>query len=225
MVDGPGIRSVVFLNECHLRCKYCHNPEMLLKGIDNMSALELAEKLLKNKEYFGNGGGVTFSGGEPLLQTKFLEDVIKILKKENIHTAIDTSGITNEDYEDVIKLTDLLLVDIKHTCEEGYKNLTGGNFYKALEFKKFLEKTQKPVWIRQVIVPGIHDNVDYLLSLKKYIDNMNVLRVDFLPFSKLCLEKYKELNLVFPLENVPSMDKIACDELYNDFMNIYNNKA
>lgn len=220
MVDGPGIRSVVFLNECHLRCKYCHNPEMLLKGIDNMDAKELAERLLKNKEYFGSNGGVTFSGGEPLLQTEFLEEVIGFLKKDNVHVAIDTAGITNKDYSKVVDMADLLLVDVKHTNEEGYKDLCGGNFSKALEFKKFLENSKKPIWIRQVIVPGIHDNEEYLKSLKLYIKNMNVERIDFLPFTKLCLNKYSKMDLKFPFENVPSMDRDECEKLYQKFLDL-----
>lgn len=220
MVDGPGVRSVVFLNECHLRCKYCHNPEMLLKQENNIDAVTLVDKLLKNKDYFGDKGGITFSGGEPLLQTDFLLEVINLLKDESVHTVIDTAGITNQDYTKVVDLCDLLLYDVKHTKADGYKAICGGNYSKSLEFKNYISKIQKPVWIRQVVVPGIHDNKEYLLSLKDYIKDLNVQRIDFLPFSKLCLEKYEKLNIEFPLKSIEAMDKIKCEELYKEFINM-----
>lgn len=220
MIDGPGIRTVVFLNECHLRCKYCHNPEMLLKSADNYKSEDLAKAILKNKPYFKNGGGVTFSGGEPLLQTQFLTEVTKILKKENVHVAIDTAGITNEDYKEILSLCDLLLLDVKHTNENGYKSLTGGNFALALSFRDYLVNSQNPVWVRQVIVPGIHDNDEYLKSLKEYIKDLNVLRVDFLPYSSLAKEKYQKMNLVYPMGDLRAMDPVACEKLYAKYLNL-----
>ena len=126
LVDGPGIRTVVFLTGCKLRCKYCHNPEMWHLGKYNYTPSELAERILRNKNYFQrNNGGVTFSGGEPLLQSKFIIEVCKILKKENIHVALDTAGVGNGDYEEVLKYVDLVLLDIKHTNSIEYKELTG----------------------------------------------------------------------------------------------------
>lgn len=220
MIDGPGIRTVVFLNECHLRCKYCHNPEMFLKGPDNISDEELTTKILKNKAYFKNGGGVTFSGGEPLLQVDFLNNVVDKLKEENIHISIDTAGVTNKNYKPLIDKVDLVLLDVKHTNKEGFKDLTKGDFSKAIEFRDYLVETKKNVWIRQVIVPGINDNINYLKTLKTYIKDLNVLRVDFLPFSKLCIDKYDKLNMVFPFENIESMDKNKCDNLYQEFLKL-----
>lgn len=219
-VDGPGLRTVVFLQECHLRCKYCHNPEMFLKKSDNETPEELVKKLIKNKPYFKNGGGVTFSGGEPLLQTEFLEECIKSLKKENIHVAVDTAGITNKDYKKVLKLTDLLLFDVKHTNKEGFISLTAGNYDLAINFRDYLKKTQNKIWLRQVIVPGIHDNKEYLISLKNYVEGLNIERIDFLPFIDLSKNKYKELKLEYPMEGIKPMDAEVCKKLCEEFIKI-----
>ena len=164
LVDGPGIRTVVFLNGCKLRCKYCHNPEMWKMGELNYTPSELASRILRNKNYFRNNGGVTFSGGEPLLQSKFIIEVCKILKKENIHIAIDTAGVGNGDYEEILSYVDLVLLDIKHTNRDEYKNLTGHDIDDNLSFIKSLNKSNARVWIRQVIVPGLMDNYKYIDS-------------------------------------------------------------
>ncbi len=223
LVDGPGIRTVVFLSGCKLRCKYCHNPEMWQKGKDNYTPEELAEKILRNKNYFGNKGGVTFSGGEPLLQSKFIIEVGKILKKEQINIALDTAGIGLNDYEEVLKMVDLVLLDVKHTNAHDYHELTGGDITEALKFIDDLNKSGKQVWIRQVIVPGVHDNYAYLISLNKFIKQIkNVTRIDFLPYHKLGSEKYIALNIYNPYENMPAMDKDKCAKLYTEFMQIYN---
>ena len=158
LVDGPGIRTVVFLNSCFLRCKYCHNPETWKMGNKNMTVDELVQKVLRNKPYFKNGGGVTFSGGEPLLQDEFLLECCKRLKEEGIHIAIDTAGYTLNNPEEILKYVDLVLLDIKHTSKEGFKALTGGNKDIQDNFIKILNKSHKKVWIRQVIVPGAMDN-------------------------------------------------------------------
>ena len=160
LVDGPGIRTVVFLSGCKLRCKYCHNPEMWKMDEPNYTPQELVSRIIRNKPYFKrNNGGVTFSGGEPLLQSKFLLEVCKLLKKEDIHIAIDTAGIGNGNYQELFNTIDMVLLDIKHINREGYQEITGtDNFYKFLEFVKELNKTKLEVWIRQVIVPSINDN-------------------------------------------------------------------
>ena len=222
LVDGPGIRTVVFLSGCKLRCKYCHNPEMWIKGQENYTPLKLAEKILRNKNYFGDKGGVTFSGGEPLLQSKFLIETIKILKKENIHIALDTAGIGLNDYDEVLKYIDLVLLDIKHTNEKDYQELTGGDFNEALKFITALNKSGKEVWIRQVIVPGLHDNQEYLLSLNAFLKKINnITKIDFLPYHKLGTEKYEALKLYNPYKDMPAMDKDKCQKLYEEFMKIY----
>ncbi|MEE3343256.1 MAG: pyruvate formate-lyase-activating protein [Bacilli bacterium] len=223
LVDGPGIRTVVFLNGCKLRCKYCHNPEMWNIKEYNYTPLELVNKIIRNKTYFNsNGGGVTFSGGEPLLQSDFIIEVAKILKKEKIHIAIDTAGVGLGNYKELFKYVDLVLLDIKHTDGEEYKKLTGHSIDDSLSFIKALNKSKTKVWIRQVIVPGLMDNDKYIDSLVDTLkDIKNVERVDFLPYHKLGSEKYLKLGIRNPFKKMPEMDKEKCQELYNKFIKKY----
>ena len=223
LVDGPGIRTVVFLSGCKLRCKYCHNPETWIRGEYNYTPEELATKILKNKNYFMRNGGVTFSGGEPLLQSKFIIEVIKILKKENIHIALDTAGVGNGNYEEILEYVDLILLDIKHTNRDKYKELTGMNNDESLKFREALNKSGKEVWIRQVIVPGLMDSEEYLKSLVKEVKSIkNVKKIDFLPYHNMAIDKYQKLGIDYPYKDIPAMDKLKCNELYNKFMKIYN---
>ena len=224
LVDGPGIRTVVFLSGCKLRCKYCHNPEMWSMQTPNYTPQELVDKIIKNKPYFeASNGGVTFSGGEPLIQSKFLIEVCKLLKKENIHIALDTSGVGNGDYDEILSYIDLILFDIKHVTSTGYKDITGYNIDESLKFIDALNKSGKPVIIRQVIVPGIMDNDNYLQGLKEEIKKINnIIKIEFLPYHELALEKYKKLGIKSPFEPLPVMDKNKCDELYNKFINEIN---
>lgn len=222
LVDGPGIRVVVFFNGCKLRCKYCHNPEMWTKKENNYSPQELVDKIKRYKSYFKNNGGVTFSGGEPLLHSKFIIETAKLLKEENIHIALDTAGVGLEDYEKLLKYIDLVILDIKHTDPVGYKELTNLDITHTETFIKELNKANKPVWIRQVIVPGIMDNYDYIDSLIEYLKKINnVERVDFLPFHRLGREKYLALNLEYPYEDKHEMDKEECNKLYKYFEEHY----
>ena len=224
LVDGPGIRTVVFLNGCNLRCKYCHNPEMWCMQKNNMTVDKLVEKIIRNKPYFKrNNGGVTFSGGEPLLQIDFLIAVCKKLKEENIHIAVDTSGNGLGKYDELFKYVDLVLLDIKHVNQEDYKELTEGDINKSLEFINELNKTSIPVWIRQVVVPGIMDDDEYLNDLKQFIKTIkNVERIDFLPYHKLGNEKYDKLGIINPYKDMPEMDKEKCNLLYEKFTKLYN---
>ena len=155
LVDGPGIRCVVFLDGCLLRCKYCHNPETWNLGKENMAVDELAQKILRNKPYFRSTGGVTFSGGDPLVQIDFLIEVCKKLKEEDIHIALDTSGVGSDTFrhEELLTYIDLVLFDVKHTDSEEYKNLVGVDIDKSLKFLNLCKKLNKPLWIRQVIIP------------------------------------------------------------------------
>jgi pyruvate formate lyase activating enzyme len=222
LVDGPGIRVVVFFNGCKLRCKYCHNPEMWTKKAENYSPQELVDKIKRYKSYFKDNGGVTFSGGEPLLHSKFIIETAKLLKEENIHIALDTSGVGLGDYNEVLPYIDLVILDIKHTKPLGYKELTNLEIDEAEKFIKELNKTNVPVWIRQVIVPGIMDNYSYIDSLINYLYKINnIKRVDFLPFHRLGREKYLSLGLKYPYEDKPEMDKEECNKLYKYFEENY----
>lgn len=223
-VDGPGIRTVVFLNSCNLRCKFCHNPETWTLKEKNISSDELVKKILRNKPYFKNNGGVTFSGGEPLLQYDFLVETCKKLKKENIHIAIDTAGIGHGNYKDLFNTIDMVLLDIKHITKEGYIDITQVD--KLDEFKNFLNqlnKTNIEVWIRQVIIPDINDNEKYLFGLANFIkENIkNVTKIDFLPYHKLGDTKYQKLGIKNPFLKKKEMDKDKCQELYKKFLSIY----
>ena len=213
LVDGPGIRVVVFLNGCSLRCKFCHNPEMWQKGINNTTVEELVNKIKRYKPYFKDNGGVTFSGGEPLLQTKFLLEVCKELKKENIHIALDTAGV-GYDYGELLNYIDLVIFDIKAIDENKYKDLVKHDIKDSLEFLDKCQQRNIPMWLRQVIVPGINDTEEYILELKEFISKLkNIEKVELLPYHAMALSKYQKLGIPYPLENVPEMDKQRCKEL------------
>lgn len=222
LVDGPGIRSVVFLTGCKLRCKYCHNPEMWVKGKDNMTVDELVSKLLRFRPYYqASGGGVTFSGGEPLLQIDFLIAVCKRLKEENISIALDTAGVGVGKYDEILDLIDLVILDIKHVDVDGYLDLTGQSMDESLKFIAACNQSGKPVWIRQVVVPGVHDNIAYMKKLKQYLKRINhIERIDFLPYHKLGTEKYEALGLLNPYQEKEPMDPKKCHELYEIFMGL-----
>lgn len=206
-VDGPGIRFVIFMQGCHLKCKYCQNRDTWdLHGGTNYTCDELLNIILKYKNYFlSSGGGVTVSGGEPLLQCKFLIDFFTLLKKEDIHTAIDTSGNVDltDDIKKLIDLTDLFLLDIKSINDDICKNLTGHSNKKELEFAKYLSNISKPMWIRQVVVPTITDRTDDLLDLKEFISELKfVQKIELLPYHDLGKSKWKALGLEYELENI-----------------------
>lgn len=227
-VDGPGIRTVVFFNECHLRCKYCHNPEMWHRQGENYTPFELANKIKRYKPYFGSSGGVTLSGGEPLLHQEFIIELAKLLKADNIHIALDTAGYGLGNYEELLSYIDLIIFDIKDVDEPRFKNITSGNIQKVWEFLDTAKSLNKKFWIRQVIVPGIHDNLHFLESLNAYIKEHfiidNIERIEFLPYHKLGSEKYETLNIANPYKELKPMDEEECIKLYQDFMNIYNSK-
>lgn len=206
-VDGPGIRFVIFMQGCSLQCKYCQNRDTWEINAGNQySAEELLNKLLKYKNYFlASGGGVTVSGGEPLLQYKFLIELFTLLKKENIHTAIDTSGNVDltDDMKKLIDLTDLFLLDIKCINDEICKKLTGVSNKKELAFAKYLSSINKPTWIRQVIVPTITDRTEDLLALKDFLSTLtNVEKIELLPYHDLGKSKWIKLGLKYELENI-----------------------
>ena len=206
-VDGPGIRFVIFMQGCSLQCKYCQNRDTWEINAGNQySAEELLNKILKYKNYFlASGGGVTVSGGEPLLQYKFLIELFTLLKKENIHTAIDTSGNVDltDDMKKLIDLTDLFLLDIKCINDEICKKLTGVSNKKELAFANYLSSINKPTWIRQVIVPTITDRTEDLLALKDFLSTLtNVEKIELLPYHDLGKSKWIKLGLKYELENI-----------------------
>lgn len=223
LVDGPGIRCVVFFNGCKLRCKYCHNPEMWQKKDNNYSVEEVYKKIMRCKPYFKNNGGVTFSGGEPLLHSDFIIEISKLLRKENIHIALDTAGVGLGNYKEVLDSVDLILLDIKHTEPKMYKEITGSSIDEVENFISQLNESNKPVWIRQVIIPDITDNEEYTSSLAQYLTKIkNIERIDFLPFHRLGEEKYRSLKIDYPYKEKNDMDKIKCQILYENFIKKYN---
>lgn len=223
--DGPGIRTVIFLNKCLLRCKFCHNPETWNMQGANYTTDEIIEKVKRFKPYYGESGGVTLSGGEPLLQSEFVLDLIKKLKNEGIHVALDTAGITDKPYKEIVDNVDLIIYDIKDITASRYRDLTGGDINKTWEFLKYLSEKNKKVWIRQVIVPDVHDNMKFITYLSDYIkthfNTSNIERIEFLPYHKLGSEKYDLLKLPNPYKEKTEMDKDKCDKLYNEFLKIY----
>lgn len=216
-VDGPGVRTVVFMSGCPLRCIYCHNPDTWdpMAG-EKMSAGELAGRILRFKPYIKNGG-VTFSGGEPCLQAAFLREVAEILKGEGLHVALDTSGcVYDSSVDSLLELTDLVLLDVKMTTFEDYVRYTGGGTLdSALDFLRVLETMKKDTWIRHVVVPGINDNKEDIIRLSGLLKDFScITKLELLPFKKLCLEKYKSMGIPFLLEDTPQMDAESLQSLY-----------
>lgn len=206
-VDGPGLRYVIFMQGCNLKCKYCQNRDTWdLCGGKIYNIDEILDRILRYRNYMiSSNGGVTISGGEPLLQPKFLINLFKELKKNNIHTAIDTSGMVRitDDIKELIKLTDLFLLDIKSINDEICKGLTGLSNEKELEFAKFLSDNNKDIWIRQVLVPTITDKEEDLLKLKEFIKSLKtVKKVEILPYHNMGKFKWEKLNLKYDFDNI-----------------------
>lgn len=220
LVDGPGIRFVVFLQGCPLRCIFCHNPDTWQGEIGiKTTPHELVEKIERYRPYFEDNGGVTFSGGEPLFQSEFLLECLKLCHERNIHTCIDTCGVGLKDYDEILKYTDLVLWDVKAYRQDDYKNMTGKNIEDSLKFLKRCQDLNKEMWIRQVIVPGINDNIEYIKGLADFIRPIkNVQKIEFLPYELLGVHKYKELNIPYRLDGVQAMDHEKCNQLYQKFL-------
>ena len=219
LVDGPGIRTVVFFQGCALRCAYCHNPDTWnFSGGTEYTPGALLKKLIRFKPYFDkSGGGVTFSGGDPIIQPEFLIDCLKLCKENNIHTTIDTSGIgISKYYDEILKYTDLVLLDIKHIDEENFKKLTCQSMKQFYVFLDAIKRNKNKVWIRHVIVPGITDSIEHIDKLATIIKTIdNVEKIELLPYHTIGTHKYTNLNIPYKLENVPPMDKIKTKELEN----------
>ena len=205
-VDGPGIRFVIFLQGCHLECKYCHNRDTWDINSGKYESLdEIFTKIIRYKNYICPNGGVTVTGGEPLLQVKFLVELFKKLKEENIHTCIDTSGMVTitDDIKELLSYTDLVLLDIKHINDNKCRDLVGKSNKLELEFAKYLSDNNIKMWIRQVIVPGYTDNKEDLLKLKDFIGSLKTVeKVELLPYHNIGEFKWKKLGLKYPLEGI-----------------------
>ncbi|MBR5542886.1 MAG: pyruvate formate lyase-activating protein [Oscillospiraceae bacterium] len=212
-VDGPGVRFVVFLQGCPMRCKYCHNPDTweFLKTRP-VSADEIIAEYEKNRAFYSNGG-ITVSGGEPMCQLSFVTELFSKAKKLGIHTCLDTSGAgfsyeNEKSFRELIRHTDLVLLDIKHIDEDFHIELCGKSNKGTLEFAHFLDESDVPVWIRHVVVPGITDDRESLLALGRFIGKLkNVRALDVLPYHTLGVSKYHELGIPYPLDGVPLLSE------------------
>jgi len=215
-VDGPGVRAVVFMSGCPLRCIYCHNPDTWdFHSGEEYTVNDLAAKILRYKPYIKDGG-VTFSGGEPCMQADYLYEVATILKENGLHIAIDTSGVVlNDSVKKLLGVVDLVLLDIKMTTEDEYIRYTRQSLKSAISFLDELENMHKDTWIRHVVVPGINDSIDDIKKLGQLLSGYGCIKkIELLPFKKLCLEKYKKLDIPFQLENTPQMSEERLNKLY-----------
>jgi len=214
LVDGPGIRIVIFMQGCPLRCLYCHNPDTWnIEGGKEILPDELVKIILKYKSYFENNGGVTFSGGEPLMQKDFLLETLKLCKKNNIHTCIDTAG-SIPNCEEILKYVDLVIFDVKALTKDKYQEMTNFKIETSLNFLESCKKLNKKMWIRQVIVPNINDNEEYIDELASFIKIIpNVEKVELLPYHNKAIYKYEKLNIDYKLLNTPNMDIEKCQKL------------
>ena len=228
-VDGPGIRYCIFLQGCPLRCMYCHNPDTWLypktgDGSLSFTPEELGAKVLRYKPYFANGGGVTVSGGEPLVQAEFVAELFTLLHENGIHTCLDTSGNFPEDisaqepfskdFDDLLSATDLVICDIKFTTEKEYREYTGGSLKKVKFFLDMVTRHSVPLWIRHVVVPGYTDSVEEVSAMVRLAKSYPTLqKTELLPFHKLCIPKYEALGIPFRCADIPECSKERIDEL------------
>ncbi len=217
-LDGPGVRFVVFAQGCHLRCKCCHNPDTwnMTEGKD-FTPEELAGRAERYKEYFGNDGGITVSGGEPLLQAREVAELFRLGKAKDINTCLDTSGsVMNEDVEKLLEVTDRVLLDIKYTNDDAYRENVGCSLKPVLEFLDYLDKLSIPTTLRQVIIPTLNDTEENIEKLKAIRDSHRCVdSVELLAFRKMCETKYQSLGIEFPLTDTPEPTKERMEELRN----------
>lgn len=212
-VDGPGIRFVLFMQGCPMRCLYCHNPDSWIQ--QNAQKIMTVEEVLTQYESVKEfcKGGITVTGGEPLMQTDFLTDLFKNAKLKNIHTALDTSGVlfnpdNTKKIDELLTFTDLVLLDIKHIDSEEHKKLTGHGNDNILAFAKYLSDINKPVWIRHVVVPSINDKEEYLEKLGQFLAELkNIKALDVLPYHNMAIPKYEQLGIEYKLKDILPLTK------------------
>lgn len=214
--DGPGVRAVVFMQGCPLRCACCHNPDTWdFNGGTEVTPDEIFRKIKRLKNYFGEDGGVTVSGGEPLMQPEFIKELFTLCKTDGITTAIDTSGcVLNDKIKEVLNLTDTVLLDYKYVTDELYKTKVGTEKSKVDEFLSYLNSQNINTWLRQVIIKDLNNNENSVKVLKELKQKYPCIKkTELLPFKKLCIEKYEKLGIPFPLCDTPETSKAEIEEL------------
>jgi pyruvate formate lyase activating enzyme len=216
-VDGPGVRFVVFLQGCPLRCGCCHNPDThALTGGTPYTPEDILKKVTRYREYFGKEGGITLSGGEPLLQAKFCEEIFSLCHKEGINTCLDTSGcILNDETKALLGVTDRVLLDLKYTSDELYKKHVGTSLGGVLNFLRYLNESKIKTTLRQVIIPTLNDTAENIEALKSIaLSHPAVDKIELLPFKKICQVKYDGLGIKFPFSDIPCPTAEKMKELY-----------
>lgn len=215
-IDGPGVRFVVFMQGCPLRCGCCHNPDTwAFEGGSEYFAKEVVDKAKRYKEYFGSEGGITVSGGEPLMQAKFVLELFKLCKNEGINTCLDTSGcLLNSQIIQLLKFTDRVLLDIKYTDGELYKKYVGCDYSTVISFLSQLEELDIKTTLRQVILPTLNDSEQNIIQLKGLSKKFNVVdKIELLPFKKICQVKYDEMGIEFPFKDILTPDSALMQKL------------
>lgn len=215
-LDGPGIRFVVFMQGCNLRCGCCHNPDTWKPGEGTeYTPDEIVRKAVRYKEYFGKEGGITVSGGEPLLQSEFVKELFQLCHEEGINTCLDTSGsILNDSVKELLSVTDRVLLDVKYTENSLYEKHVGCRLDKVLEFLAYLNEIDVPVTLRQVIIPTLNDTEENILKLKDIAKKHSCIdKIELLPFKKICQVKYDKMEIKFPFENIPQPTKYLMEKL------------
>ncbi|MBR3767285.1 MAG: pyruvate formate lyase-activating protein [Clostridia bacterium] len=215
-VDGPGVRFVVFLQGCNLRCKCCHNPDTWKFGTGTQySAEEIVKKALRYREYFGKEGGITLSGGEPLLQSEFCREIFSLCHENGINTCLDTSGsVFNDEVKALLEETDRVLLDFKYTDDKLYRENVGCSIERVREFLEYLNEKNIPVTLRQVIIPTVNDTEENILKLHEVAKKFSVVdKIELLPFRKICQTKYDNMRIDFPFASIPEADKGLIDKL------------
>lgn len=222
-VDGPGIRFVVFMQGCPLRCAYCHNPDTWERTGEEYSAEEVLSKIIRYKPYFKNGGGVTVSGGEPLMQSEFVAELFELLHKAGINTALDTSGTCEiSAAQKVLENTDLVLCDIKFTDEADYRHYCKGSLKTVASFLKLTEKMDVPLWVRHVVVPNLTESEESVLKVASIARQYsNFKKLELLPFRKICAAKYDSMGIPFLLRDFPECPESTINKLYKAIKDKY----